>query len=208
MKKSHIVLSALALSALALTGCASGEEAGESATVSSSPASDMGGMHGSGSPEVGAEHNEADTMFAQMMIPHHEQAVEMSEAMLANNTVQDTRILDLANKIKAAQGPEIQTMTSMLDSWSEPAQPMEGMDHSMEGMMGPEDMAALKTAEGDEAARLFLTQMIAHHQGAVAMAETEVADGKNPEALALARKIINDQKAEITAMEEMLPSYQ
>jgi len=172
----------------------------------------MDGMdHGSGadpSPsEASAEFNAADEMFVTMMIPHHEQAVEMADMILAKDGIDD-RVVALAERIQAAQGPEIDTMTGWLDAWGvEPVDSgmdgMEGMDHG-DGMMSDEDMAALESAEGAEAARLFLEQMIQHHQGAIDMAEAEVTNGTNPDAVALANKIVDDQTAEIAEMEELL----
>lgn len=173
----------------------------------------MNGMdHGTGadpSPsEVSTEFNAADEMFVTMMIPHHEQAVEMAEMLLAKNGINQD-VVALAERIQAAQGPEIDTMTSWLDAWGvEPvdstADGMEGMDHGGDGMMSDEDMAALDAAEGADAARLFLEQMIQHHEGAIDMASQEVSNGLNPDAVALASKIVDDQTAEIAEMEELL----
>ncbi|GER23685.1 DUF305 domain-containing protein [Zafaria cholistanensis] len=205
MKRSALPASLLAL-AFALAGCAPGAQPG------SSPDSPAGGSgmhtgHGSApsSAPTAGDHSAADTMFAQMMIPHHQQAVEMSDAVLAKDGM-DPRIIGLATGIKAAQGPEIEKMTGWLKAWGEPVAPGTA-HHSMEGMMSGEDMAKLREAEGDAAAALFLTQMIAHHQGAVKMAEKEASEGSNPEAVDLARKIVEDQKAEIKTMEDMLPDY-
>lgn len=78
------------------------------------------------------------------------------------------------------------------------------MDYGMDGMMSDDDMAALKTSTGVEAGRLFLQQMIEHHQGAIAMAQMELDDGRNPDATALAQKIVDAQSAEIDLMEELL----
>ena len=177
-----------------------------------SQAGSMDGMdHGSGadpSPsEASTEFNAADEMFVTMMIPHHEQAVEMADMILAKGGIDD-RVVALAERIQAAQGPEIDTMTGWLDTWGvEPVDSgmdgMEGMDHG-DGMMSDEDMAALESAEGAEAARLFLEQMIQHHQGAIDMAAAEVSNGINPDALDLAGKIVDDQTAEIAEMEELL----
>ncbi|MGG5754146.1 DUF305 domain-containing protein [Zafaria sp. Z1313] len=211
MKRTLVPASLLAL-ALALAGCGSTSEPGASTEASPghssmSSMSSMGMDHGSASPSSAAgEHNAADAMFAQMMIPHHQQAVQMSEIILAKDGM-DAPILELANKIKAAQGPEIETMTGWLQAWGEPME-SGSMDHSMEGMMSEDDMATLQQAQGDEAAKLFLTQMIAHHKGAVQMAQKEVAEGSDPEAVALAQKVVQDQEAEIKTMEEMLPAYQ
>lgn len=206
MKRTIVPASLLAL-ALALAGCASGSEPGAS-TEAPHGHSSMGVDHGSASPssETAGEHNAADATFARMMIPHHQQAVQMSEIILAKDGI-DAPVVELANKIKAAQGPEIETMTGWLQAWGEPMEPG-SMDHSMDGMMNEDDMASLQQAKGDQAAALFLTQMIAHHKGAVQMAQTEVAEGSNPEVVALAQKVVQDQEAEIKTMEEMLPAYQ
>ena len=83
---------------------------------------------------------------------------------------------------------------------------MEGMDHgaSMDGMMSEEDMQQLEDTQGTEAARLYLEQMTVHHEGAVDMARDEVDNGENPQAVALAQQVIEDQEAEIQEMETML----
>ena len=146
-------------------------------------------------------HNAADAGFARMMIPHHAQAVQMSDIMLAKNDV-PAQVTALAGRIKAAQGPEIEKMTGWLKEWNEPVG-MSG-DHTMNGIVDDEDMTKLESAQSREAARLFLTHMIAHHQGAVAMAQKEGTDGKNADALKLGKDIVTAQKAEIKEMEELL----
>ena len=85
---------------------------------------------------------------------------------------------------------------------------MPGMESGgdMEGMMSDGEMQALSDAQGGEAAKLFLTQMIEHHRGAITMAQTEVADGQNAQAKAMAQNIITTQQQEITTMEEILPT--
>ena len=146
----------------------------------------------------------ADVMFAQMMIPHHQQAVTMSDMILAKDGM-DSRVTDLAIKIKAAQAPEIAQMSGWLAGWSKRPIPSMGMDHDMGGgMMSEADMDTLDKANGKDAARLFLTGMIKHHQGAITMAQQEMANGQNPAAIALANKIVTDQKAEITTMRRLL----
>ncbi len=155
--------------------------------------------------QASTEHNDADTMFAQMMIVHHQGAIEMSE--LAVTKAESAEVKALAERISAAQGPEIEQMTSWLTAWGEPTEAgghagHEGMD--MDGMSQEEMMAQLEGLSGTEFDRAFLEGMIAHHQGAVEMSETQLADGQNPDALALAEKIIADQQAEIAAMQELL----
>lgn len=229
--KRTMTLTALALaSALTLTACGTGaqdENAGAEASAtatSSAPAAtpaatdtatpsatESATSSATGSAEeVSAEHNDADVMFAQMMIPHHQQAVEMSEMLLAKDDV-PAEVAAFAQKVIDAQGPEIERMNSMLTAWGQDPvdtdgmDGMEGMDHGgMSGMMSEEDMTALDQAQGTEAARLYLEQMTAHHKGAVDMAKDEVEDGQNPQAVQLAEQVIADQEAEITEMQQML----
>lgn len=151
-----------------------------------------------------AEHNDADVMFAQMMIPHHEQAIEMSEIILATDGVPE-QVTTLAEEIMAAQGPEIEQLTDWLEQWGEPTDPGDGHDMAdMDGMLSDEELQQLADAQGDEAARLFLEQMIVHHEGAVAMAEDQLADGSYQPALELAQTIIDTQQEEIDTMNELL----
>ncbi len=195
-----LTISATALAAIiALTGCSTG---------SGSTASGMdhntnsGTMAASSAPAAAdASHNGTDTLFAQGMIPHHAQAVEMSGMMLAKHGI-DARITALATKIKAAQGPEIEKMTGWLKAWNESTQMAGG--HAMSGMMGEDDLRKLDAAQGNEAAKLFLTQMIAHHEGAVEMANAEVRSGKNAEAVQLGRDIASAQTTEIADMKQLL----
>ena len=229
--KRTMTLTALTLaSALTLTACGTGaqdENAGAEASAtatSSAPAAtpaatatatpsatESATSSATGSAEeVSAEHNDADVMFAQMMIPHHQQAVEMSEMLLAKDDV-PAEVAAFAQKVIDAQGPEIERMNAMLTAWGQDPvdtdgmDGMEGMDHGgMSGMMSEEDMAALEQAQGTEAARLYLEQMTAHHKGAVDMAKDEAKDGQNPQAVQLAEQVIADQEAEITEMQQML----
>jgi uncharacterized protein (DUF305 family) len=185
--------------ALALAGCATTAGGG-----SGMPGMDHGGGSSSSpATTVQGEFNAADSMFAMMMIPHHEQAIEMSDVILAKTGV-DQDVLDLAQQIKDAQAPEIELMQSWLDDWGMPSSGgMDGMDHG-NGMMSDDDMAALEAAEGADAARLFLQQMIEHHEGAIDMAQDVLDDGANPEVLALAERIISAQTDEIATMEQLL----
>ncbi|MGG7655193.1 DUF305 domain-containing protein [Kocuria rosea] len=215
--KRTTALSTLALaSALALTGCGTGadeQDAGTSAeTAAPATAAPETPSTTSASEEpIAEEHNDADVMFAQMMVPHHEQAVEMSETLLAKEEV-PAEVADFAQQVIDAQGPEIERMNAMLEAWGqEPMMEsggMEGMDHGsgagMSGMMSEEDMQALEDAQGTEASRLYLEQMTAHHEGAVEMARDQVEQGQNPQAVALAQDVIEAQEAEITEMEGLL----
>jgi len=137
-------------------------------------------------------------MFAQMMIPHHQQAVEMSDVILAKAGI-DPEVKTLAEQIKAAQLPEIGEMTSWLTGWRRPTDG--GRSHGGSGgMMSAEDMKTLKQADAASGQKLYLQSMIKHHQGAVTMAQDEIRYGKNPDALALAKNVVETQTAEITTM--------
>ena len=216
MKRST-TLTALALaSALALAGCGTsgaqegaGTDAETAAPAASASAATSTGA-ASGEP-IAAEHDDADVMFAQMMLPHHEQAVEMSEMLLAKDDV-PAEVAEFAQRVIDAQGPEIERMNDMLTAWeAEPladAEDMDGMDHGsgagMSGMMSEEDMSALEDAQGTGAAQLYLEQMTVHHEGAVEMAQEQIEQGQNPQAVELARQVVADQEAEIAEMEQML----
>jgi uncharacterized protein (DUF305 family) len=158
------------------------------------------------SETAAADFNSADVVFAQMMIPHHEQAVEMSDMILAKADV-DGRVRDLATQIKAAQQPEIDQLQGWLTEWgaSESADDGHG-GHDQSGMMSSEDLAALEAATGAEAARLFLEQMVIHHEGALDMAETEVSEGVNSAAIEMAGNTVTTQTAEVQEMQDLLTS--
>jgi uncharacterized protein (DUF305 family) len=156
--------------------------------------------------EVEAAHNDADVMFATMMIPHHAQAVEMSETVLAKDGV-DEGVVDLAERVKDAQQPEIDQMTGWLKTWGEDVPAMSGAHTAhgdMPGMMSAAEMKALADAPGEQASQLFLQQMTEHHQGAIDMAKEQVADGENAAAVELAEAIAADQQQEIEEMQDLL----
>lgn len=167
----------------------------------STPGMGQGGMMSPTSPS--AQVNAADEMFVIMMIPHHEQAVEMSDTILGKDGIDD-QVQALAQQIKDAQAPEIELMQSWLTNWGRSSSgDMSGMGHG-DGMMSDGDMAALEAADGAEAARLFLEQMIVHHEGAIEMAQTELDQGANAEVIALAQAILDTQTTEIATMENLL----
>ena len=155
-----------------------------------------------------AQFNDADVTFAQMMYPHHAQAVEM--AAIANGRTDNPEVLSLASAVEAAQQPEMDQLTAWLAQWGQPAPSadmgeMSGMDHSADsGMMTQQDMDALMAATGPEFDRQWLTMMIAHHTGAIEMANTEIVDGSNPDAQEMARTIVSTQQQEIETMQRLL----
>ena len=178
--------------ALTLSSCAGGGPAAESSS--------------SAETTVPAAFNDADVSFAQMMLPHHEQAVKMSDDLLTKDGI-DQGVLDLAGEIKATQTPEIAQLKNWLTEWNADDNSMSGMGgmgDGSNGMMSDEDMMAMQDASGTDASRLFLTQMTVHHQGAVAMAQLEVDNGENSDAQAMAANIVKTQTAEIAVMAELL----
>ncbi|KQS54573.1 hypothetical protein ASG36_20560 [Geodermatophilus sp. Leaf369] len=177
---------------VALSACSGGADPSSARSSTSVPAE--------------ATFNTADVTFAQSMIPHHEQAVEMADLVADRSTNPD--VLDLAGRIQAAQGPEIDVLNGWLDSWgANNSDDTSGMAHSgMSGMMTEDDMSSLETASGVDFDRMWLQLMLEHHTGAVGMAQTEIADGEDPAAIALAQDIQSSQGAEITEMEQLLQS--
>lgn len=195
-------LVALALAAtLGLAGC-SDNNTGSTAPSSSAPAA----ASPSASSSVSAEFNSSDVMFVQMMLPHHEQAVAMSDTLLAKTGV-NPDVTALAEQIKAAQQPEIDTMKGFLSAWGqqEMGGGMGGMNHgSDDGMASDAQLKNFDQADGKTGQKTYLQLMTAHHQGAIKMAEAEVSNGKNPDATALAKNIITTQQHEIGVMKDLL----
>ncbi|MBB3076788.1 uncharacterized protein (DUF305 family) [Streptomyces violarus] len=167
------------------------------------------GGDGDGGDSGGSAHNAQDVSFAQGMIPHHRQALEM--ARLADGRAASESVKDLAARVEKAQDPEIKTMTGWLEQWGEDApESADGMDHSaaghsgMPGMMGGEDMAELEKSEGKAFDTRFLALMVEHHEGAVKMAAVEKSKGRYGPAKAMADDIVTAQNAEIGEMNKLL----
>ena len=212
----HAPMRALAASAFTiafvLTGCAAATEPAASPSSSagptlSAPASTPSPAASNAEGARATGFNQDDVMFAMNMIAHHRQAIDMSDVLLAKSGVDD-RVADLAERIRAAQQPEIEQMTTMLEGWGiGMSDDASGTDHDMGGgeggMMSESDMELLEAAPGPEASRLFVEQMIMHHEGAVEMAEAEVGAGENADAVELAERIISDQSTEIAEMESL-----
>lgn len=201
MKTSRVlsVVGALVVAGALVAGCS-----GDSHSSMSSPTTVA--------IPANADFNATDVGFAQGMIPHHGQAVEMADLALKNTTNPD--VLALAKQIKAAQSPEIETMSAWLRTWGQPVPSAMSMSGGhdmtnmggmmMDGMMSDADMKRLETSTGTAFDRLWIELMIQHHEGAVRMANDELANGKNATAKQLAQAIITSQQAEITTMNQLL----
>lgn len=165
-----------------------------------------GGSDGSSSdttpPAVDAsqEFNADDVMFAQGMIPHHAQAVEMASLALTPDRGASDKVGDLAQRIQSAQDPEIEQMTEWLISWDQPLEmpAMDGME--MEGMVASDELDALAQLDEAQFDAEWIRLMIAHHEGAIAMAKQEIGAGLNDNVITLAENIVTAQQAEIDEM--------
>jgi uncharacterized protein (DUF305 family) len=190
------IIGAAALAALVtMTACS--KSGNQSATSGTSAA-------GSTSTPATSAHNQADVTFAQKGIPHHEQAIPMSDTLLGKQGI-DPRVVQLATQFKADEGPEIQQMKGWLSQWGQSTTSMDpGM--VMPGMLSDQDMDALQSAQGVDATKKFLTGMIECHKGTIAMAQDEINSGQYPPAVALAHSIATREQQENTTMQGILSS--
>ena len=170
----------------------------------------MGGSPAaSTAPASAGDHDQADVMFSMMMVPHHLQAIEMADLVPTRSS--DPELLALARQIKAAQQPEVDTMTTWLASWGaepmmghEGSAPGGGMGGGMGGMMTADQLRELGALEGTAFDRRWLEMMVEHHEGAVEMAEDVITAGRHAPSRALAVAIIEAQQTEIAQMKAML----
>lgn len=183
--------------------------AGALAACSSGSDGSMSGMDHDKTPmsasdtSTTADGRQGDIMFAQMMIPHHEQAITMADLALDPSAKASGQVRDFAKDIKDAQDLEIQTMEGWLEDWDAPTASSSGMDHGS-GMMTQEEMSKLESATGAEFDKQWLTLMIKHHQGAVTMAEQVLTTTEDDAVERMAKAIVKAQKAEIKAMQREL----
>ncbi len=192
---TRIVAGLAALATAALLSSCSGKTDEKSAPATSTTAS----------AQVAA-HNADDVMFAQMMIPHHQQALELSALVPERST--NPAVVKLASTIAGEQQPEISTMRALLLQWDvDPNAMGEHSGHGgmgMQGMVGDATMAKLQSLKGPDFDTLWLQSMINHHQGAIEMANAEIANGQSVDMTALAKSIVTAQQAEIDQMKQML----
>jgi uncharacterized protein (DUF305 family) len=152
-----------------------------------------------------SDHNADDVAFARNMVPHHEQAIVLAQMVPTNTTNQ--QVFALSNRIIETQMPEIQAFRSWLMQWDDSQNSGHdpgGHGAPMPGMVDQATISKLQTLTGPEFDRLWLTSMIDHHRGAIAMSQDEIAHGKNPDVIYLARTVIAAQQAEIDQMKKML----
>ncbi|HPX36661.1 MAG TPA: DUF305 domain-containing protein [Mycobacterium sp.] len=203
-------MTALHIRAAALLAASATAVVLSSCSAATKTATEEHGSHSSSASQSDAHnedaHNEDDVLFAQLMIPHHEQAVTLA-AMVPDRSA-NPEVRALAEKIASAQQPEITTMKDQLKRWGiNPAEMPHESGHagmSMQGMVGDDTLVKLEGLKGADFDTLWLQSMIGHHQGAIEMAKVEAKAGKSPEMMTLARSIISAQQAEIDQMKQML----
>ncbi|HXH59396.1 DUF305 domain-containing protein [Iamia sp.] len=211
MKRFLVTLFALLFAGAVLAACG-GDDDSSSTPGDDASSATQDSEDSEGSEDAEGEFNDADVTFVEGMIPHHQQALEMTD--LAETNAESDEVKDLAMQIAEAQRPEIETMQGWLEEWGGESDgdmgDMEGEgDSDMEmggGMMSEDEMAELEAAEGAEFDEMFLTMMITHHEGAVEMAETEIDEGQSSDAITLAEEIVESQEAEIEEMNGLLES--
>ncbi|MFG1703554.1 DUF305 domain-containing protein [Nonomuraea sp. M3C6] len=145
--------------------------------------------------------NAADVTYVQDMIVHHQQALDM--ALLVPTRADSAKLKGLADRIKAAQGPEIQYMTTWLREQEQKVPDHHAAHDGMPGMATPEQVEALKAATGKDFDRMFLQLMINHHLGAIKMSEQVLTSGSHIKIEELANEVSVEQTAEIRRMQEM-----
>lgn len=160
--------------------------------------SNMGMNHGAHSMSMGGD----EAMFLQMMIPHHQQAIVISDLAISISINED--ILKLANQIKGAQAPEIDQMKSWLKAAGLGEDPGHSM-HAMAGMLTDSQLEQLKNSTGKDFDRQFLSGMIAHHQGAVEMVRM-IENSSDLKLRDFGEQINQSQSSEIAVMKQLLKS--
>jgi uncharacterized protein (DUF305 family) len=161
----------------------------------------MGMDHEGHSSEASGDLSGDDVMFLQMMIPHHQQAIDMSDLALTKSS--DSELLALAKDIRDGQGAEIVKMKAWLDKAGEDLDPGHSMGHDMGGMLSDSELAALKAATGKSFDLLWLKGMTGHHDGAIDMA-TMIEDADNDEIKSFGQAIVTSQSAQNKQMAAMI----
>jgi len=206
----RLVLAACGLALItSLTGCGSDSSGTHAGMSDPGMTTSSGASNSAASGPTSSADRAGDIVFAQSMIPHHQQAIEMAD--LALESASSAEVKALATQIKAAQDPEIQTMRGWLTSWGaseEMGTDHSGMNHSdlsdMAGMMSDEDMVKLAGATGAGFDTMWLQLMVVHHQGAVSAADDVLSSTQDPAVKTLALAVIDGQNAEIDAMMDLL----
>ncbi|MES5824088.1 DUF305 domain-containing protein [Streptomyces sp. RG80] len=208
--KFFVPVTITAVAVLGLGACDSGSDArpapsGPSVIVPGKPGEQNRTLSADEAADQRAEDdspNSADVSYARMMIEHHTQALEMTQ--LAPKRAESTKVRKLAERIAAAQGPEIASMESWLETYHKDTKGDEHDHASMPGMATEAQLKELGAARGKTFDRLFLTLMITHHEGAITMATEVKGQGNNIRIEEMADDVVAQQTAEISRMRDML----
>jgi uncharacterized protein (DUF305 family) len=147
------------------------------------------------------EHNDADIAFAQRMIPLEQQAVALSDALLAKQGV-NSDVADIAGAIRQNDRPEIAQLQGWLKEWNAPAGPQAG---AAELASGP-NITSIKAADPGQAGQIYLEQMIANREHTLALSKSEVDDGTYRATVAAAAGNQATQERQISTMKTLLGS--
>lgn len=212
-----LTCAALTTGVLVLAGCGGGEQQAPAATAGPSVPVLMPGAPGEPAqtatpgqelpaPETGPLGG--DLEFVNGMIPHHRQALEM--AALAPERASDEKVKSIAERIALGQEPEIAVMSQWLDNWGESVPLVRGNDHAehdsglMPGMATAEQVQQLEGTTGEEFDRMFLTLMIAHHEGALTMVDAAAQEGTSVLVEEMVAEVGVTQTKEIEQMRGLL----
>lgn len=157
-------------------------------------------MHGGGATSSSSLVG-SDVMFLQMMIPHHQQAVDISELAIAQS--QDAELVALATAIRDAQAAEIIQMKGWLAAAGQSETMDHSMDHGMGGMLSDDELAILQSLSGVQFDVYWLQRMVAHHEGALHMA-TMIEDSTASQVRTFGEDVVSVQSAQIAQMKAML----
>ncbi|MFI8997546.1 DUF305 domain-containing protein [Streptomyces sp. NPDC053542] len=218
------IVAAVAVAVLGLSGCEAGGgrddaaagDAGQQVIAPGKPGEPARTLSpGEARKEVGDDSpNSADFSYVRMMIEHHGQALVMTG--LADKHAESATVRRIADRIDAAQRPEIDAMKGWLTTHGGPREQHgkhghedhgdQGVDHAaMPGMATDAQLDRLRAARGERFDALFLKLMITHHQGAVTMATDVLSDGNNVSVEEMATDVIAQQTAEIDRMRKAAP---
>jgi uncharacterized protein (DUF305 family) len=149
----------------------------------------------------GSLYNDADAFFMRMMIPHHAQALEM--AALAPERAGHEQIRAVASRITAAQKPEMAVFRAWLKARGLSENEAGHSHDGMKGMQPPEALKGLASLRGDAFDKMFVDMMVAHHEGAIAMATDVLRSGRDQEVERQATGIAAEQQAEISRLRQI-----
>lgn len=161
------------------------------------------GLRGGDERDGAMPGNDVDVHFLGMMVPHHEQAIEMSEVLLASD-VTDPQVRDLAERIKDGQERENEQMRAWADEWGIQEDMEMHSKHIANGMFQPADLEALGRLRGDELRTTFLEWMHYHHAHVIAMTSDEVQNGAYGPLKDMAAEMVDVQTSEMKEMEGLL----